>query len=683
MAKSRFRSNFDRLLALWIIRIFTSEPGRSKFIADSQYADSDIAKFLGLPCPIEDGKLTEIPRLMDRLSEMLEAASAGSLPARARANFLRLAETLKLDTTERMILEFFACMKTESPLVDSGRVIREAFSKEPSRVLAKVLGISRSEAAKALAPSGRLIKCGLLNYGSHSSRYGMLEIRSEDLAIELLRETYDPRKLLRLFGVVSPAPPLLGLGDYPHLQTGLDLLVPYLREVRASHKSGVNVLVHGPPGTGKSQLVRVLGKQLETPVFELATSDNDGDPLRAGARLSVLNLAQSYFHDSAVLLVFDEAEDIFKPSRSDRSMADSHKGWFNQILEQNRQPVFWISNSLEALDPAFSRRFDFVVEVPIPPKAQRKKILDAAVGDMVTPELVEKLADLDHLAPAVVGRARDVIATIRREIPDDRMDGAFSHVVGGILKAQRHPDPNLAVVKAVEPSLYDIEHLNTSADLRGIASNLRKDPSARLCLYGPPGTGKTSFGHWLAKELQQPLLLRKASDLLSPYVGMTEKNIARAFGRAKEEGAVLLIDEVDSFLRDRGQARHGWEVVQINEMLTQIESFPGILIASTNLIDQLDEASMRRFDIKLHFGYLLPEQAVRLFESHCRNLNLPPPTTSDMTLAYTLDCSAPGDFAAVARRHRFQAFRSAHDLLLAVMEEVGIRSRGVRTIGFH
>jgi transitional endoplasmic reticulum ATPase len=683
MSKKHFRTSFDRLLALWIVSIFTSDPGRSKFIVDSQYADSDIAKFLGLPYPIDEGNPVEITRAMDRLSGSLEAASAGSLPARAKANFLRLSETLKLTTNERMILEFFACMKTESPLIDTVRVIREAFSKEPSRVLAKVLGIPRTEAAKALAPTGRLIKCGLLKSSNHSARMGMLEICSEDLAIELLRETYDPRKLLRLFGVVSPAPPQLRLGDYPHLQTSLDLLIPYLTKIRRSRRSGVNVLVHGPPGTGKSQLVRVLGKHLDTPVFELATSDSDGDPLYASARLSVLNLAQSYFHDSPVLLVFDEAEDIFKPSRSNRSMADSHKGWFNQILEQNRQPVFWISNSLDDLDPAFSRRFDFVVEVPIPPKAQRRRILNETVGDMVSPAMVEKLAELDHLAPAVVGRARDVIATIRREIPKEKMDGAFSHLIGGILKAQKHPDPNLAAVKAVEPSLYDIGHLNTSTDLRGIASNLRKDPSARLCLYGPPGTGKTSFGHWLAKELGQPLHLQKASDLLRPYVGMTEQNIAKAFERAKEEGAVLLIDEVDSFLRDRGRVRHSWEVVQVNEMLTQIESFPGILVASTNLIDQLDEASMRRFDIKLHFGYLLPEQAVRLFESHCRNLNLPLPTTSDIALAYTLDCSAPGDFAAVARRHRFQPFRSAHDLLLAVQEEVGIRSRGVRTIGFH
>jgi SpoVK/Ycf46/Vps4 family AAA+-type ATPase len=418
-------------------------------------------------------------------------------------------------------------------------------------------------------------------------------------------------------------------------------------------------------------------------VFELDTADNDGDPLRAEGRLSVLNLAQTYFHDPAVLLVFDEAEDILTPSPMHRGMANSHKGWFNQMLEKNRQPVFWISNSIATLDPAFSRRFDFILEVPIPPKAQRGRILRESAGKLVSPGLIEQLAGIEHLAPAVITRARNVIQAIRREIPKDERDAALTHVIGGILKAQGHPDPAKANIQLVQPGLYDIDHLNTSADLSQIAANLRKSPSARLCLYGPPGTGKTSFGHWLANEIGQPLLLRKASDLLSPYVGVTEQKIARTFETAKEDGAVLLIDEVDSFLRDRTQTRHSWEVTQINEMLTQIESFPGILIASTNLIDQLDPASMRRFDIKLHFGYLLPDQASRLLVSYCHNLNLPQPTFADLELAATMDVSAPGDFAAVARQHRFQPFRDARALLLAVIAESELKANRSRRIGFQ
>ncbi len=313
----------------------------------------------------------------------------------------------------------------------------------------------------------------------------------------------------------------------------------------------------------------------------------------------------------------------------------------------------------------------------------RGRILRETAGTLVSPGLIEQLAGIEHLAPAVVTRARNVVHAIRREIPKGDHDAAFSHVIGGILKAQGHPDPAKANLQVVQPGLYDIAYFNTAADLPGIAANLRKNPSARLCLYGPPGTGKTSFGHWLAHEIGQPLHLQKASDLLSSYVGVTEQKIARTFERATQDGAVLLIDEVDSFLRDRTQTRHSWEVTQINEMLTQIESFPGILIASTNLITQLDPASMRRFDIKLHFGYLLPEQAGRLLVSYCRNLGLPQPTPADLRLATTLATSAPGDFAAIARQHRFQPFRNAHSLLMAVIAESELKVQSTRQIGFQ
>ena len=139
-------------------------------------------------------------------------------------------------------------------------------------------------------------------------------------------------------------------------------------------------------------------------------------------------------------------------------------------------------------------------------------------------------------------------------------------------------------------------------------------------------------------------------------------------------------------LRRRGGwpgSADAWEVTQINEMLTQIESFPGILIASTNLIDQLDPASMRRFNIKPHFGYLLPDQAARLLLSYCRNLDLPQPTSADLELATTMDVSAPGDFAAIARQHRFQPFRNANSLLLAVIAESDLKANRTRRIGFQ
>src|SRR5262249_49163191 len=146
----------------------------------------------------------------------------------------------------------------------------------------------------------------------------------------------------------------------------------------------------------------------------------------------------------------------------------------------------------------------------------------------------------------------------------------------------------------------------------------------RICLYGPPGTGKTAYGRHVAESLDRPLLVKRASDILSPYVGEAERNIARMFHEARLEGAVLLLDEADSLLRDRRGAVRAWEVTQVNEMLTQMEAFEGIFIASTNLIDSLDEAAMRRFDARVRLDYLAPGQAARMFMDLAQTLELDP-----------------------------------------------------------
>lgn len=87
-------------------------------------------------------------------------------------------------------------------------------------------------------------------------------------------------------------------------------------------------------------------------------------------------------------------------------------------------------------------------------------------------------------------------------------------------------------------------------------------------------------------------------------IGVAEKNMAKMFQDAANEGAVLLLDEADTFLQDRKGAQRSWEISAVNEMLTQMESFEGIFIASTNLMSSLDEAALRRFDLKMRFDYL-------------------------------------------------------------------------------
>lgn len=145
---------------------------------------------------------------------------------------------------------------------------------------------------------------------------------------------------------------------------------------------------------------------------------------------------------------------------------------------------------------------------------------------------------------------------------------------------------------------------------------------------------------------------------------------------------MLLLDEVDSFLQDRTRAQRSWEVTAVNEMLTQMEAYDGVFIASTNLMDGLDQAALRRFDLKVKFGYLRPAQVGDLFEAHCESLGLPAPDASSRAAVERLATLTPGDFAAVARQHRFRPVGSVSGLIAALEAECSLKKGSQRAVGF-
>lgn len=157
------------------------------------------------------------------------------------------------------------------------------------------------------------------------------------------------------------------------------------------------------------------------------------------------------------------------------------------------------------------------------------------------------------------------------------------------------------------------------------------------------------------------------------------------FKEATESRAVLLLDEADSFLRDRRSARQAWEVTQVNELLVQLESYDGLFIASTNLFESFDTAALRRFDLKIRFGYLRPEQAWLLFRATLRQAGQRvTQATRWQDKLGTLDSLTPGTFATVLRRQRLlQQPLTPQHLLDALAAEVRLVSHPIaRPIGF-
>jgi SpoVK/Ycf46/Vps4 family AAA+-type ATPase len=308
------------------------------------------------------------------------------------------------------------------------------------------------------------------------------------------------------------------------------------------------------------------------------------------------------------------------------------------------------------LDRAYLRRFDYVLEVSIPPRSIRAKILDRYLGDLtVSPAWKAMAAEHDGLTPAAVERAAKVTRTVMEAQPGLDADLVVGRVVENGLAALGGPRRSSTAPPAT--TTYRLEVLNTDRDLVAICAGLKRTGAGRLCLYGPPGTGKTGFGHHLAEVLDRPLLLKRASDLQSKWLGETEQNMARMFAEAAADNAVLLLDEADSFLQDRRGAERSWEVSQVNEMLTQMESFAGIFIASTNLMGKLDQAALRRFELKVKFGYLGRDQILAMYRDSLGLLALPPNPAAEGYVVGLTNLT-PGDFAAALRQARLSGART-------------------------
>jgi SpoVK/Ycf46/Vps4 family AAA+-type ATPase len=617
-------------------------------------------------------------RLRHRLSE--RRLGKASLPSPLAENIARLAGVIGLKPTECLILGFVALLHTQPALNEAGNTLEHLSTPAMHRAVSVALDIPEADVRAALGAKGGLIRCGLLRIDNDSEPLrGKFNQVSRGFFDKLCHQDLEPLDLLR--DTLAPsAPGHLALADYAHVEPGLETLRVFLRQSAATARQGVNVFLYGPPGTGKTQLAKTLAKDLGLKLFEVSQEDEDGDPIKGETRLQAFRAAQSILAGQRVMLMFDEAEDVFNNgSFSERSTAQRHKAWINRWLEENRVPTLWLSNSVSGIDAAFIRRFDVMFELPVPPKRVREGILREACGGLLDTAAIARVADSECLTPAVVTRAASVAALVRDELGQEKSAAAFESLVNGTLEAQGHRpikkhDPDRL------PEVYDPAFINTDADLARITEGLAAARCGRLCLYGPPGTGKTAFGRWLAERLERPLLVRRASDLLSMWVGGTEANIARTFRQAEQESALLLIDEVDSFLQDRRGAQRSWEITEVNEMLTQIESFPGVLIASTNLMDGLDQAALRRFDYKVRLDYLRSEQAAAMLERYCAHWGIVL-RASDAERLKAIRLT-PGDYAVIARRHRIAPYRDADAMIEDLRAEAALRQPADRRMGF-
>lgn len=678
--------SYEALIRLWILRLLVPLGASREFISSFGYSNDHLARYLGLPTTNEqfDMKVT-MTELRKQHAQAERRRNSAALPEILARNIARYSELMGWSQADETVIAFTVLMKTDPRLESACFSIENVTTAKLIDLLSGVFDIDRDAMRNSVMPKSGLCESGFIKVDMSTARdlVGKLEMLSDETSDRLRYVDGDPFELLR--DVIAPAAPAeLGLDDFAHVKSTLDVLQPYLARSIDGKARGVNVFIHGAPGTGKTQLALALAKELGCDLYEISSQNESGDGINGYGRLRALRAGQSMLRKRRAVILFDEAEDVFDGGWThlrEKGSARSQKAWMNHLLETNAAPVIWLSNNVECMDPAFLRRFDVVLEMPLLRGRQRERLLDEACGDLIDARTRNRLVEARGLAPAVVRRAARVVRTIQDVLPANRTSAVLEQLIESTLEAQGHGGLTTGEAAAL-PSSYDPRHIAADVDLAQVSAGIVQAKTGRICLYGPPGTGKTAFGRWLATQLDVPLHAKRVSDIVSPYVGQTERNLARVFREAELDGAVLLLDEVDSFLQDRTRAQRSWEVTAVNEMLTQMEAYAGVFIASTNLMDGLDQAALRRFDLKVKFGYLRPAQAWDLFEVHCASLGLPAPEASARAAVERLTTLTPGDFAAVARQHRFRPVDSASALIAALEAECSIKKDSRKAVGF-
>ena len=684
----------EPIVVLWIFRMMVPAGAHREFICPHGFSNDTVAEVLGLGRWTEGHPGTFKPNAVrTMLRQRHTAAERDFGDARVSAclsdNVHRLADLVGLSDTDCRILEFVVLLRTERLLAVAAECLGACTSRKLFQTLSVLLELPVHDIRASLDTQSVLTRSGLLSVNRSQHDFGdaslitKLVLLSENFADHISTVESDPVSMLR--DTVTPgAPPHLAIDDYAHMNKALAILRPYLMHAVAAGRKGVNVFLHGDPGTGKTQLAKVLARELGCELFEVASEDESGNAVEGEQRLRAYRAAQCFLGQRRAIILFDEMEDAFHDGDSyfgRPSTAQKRKAWVNRTLEDNAVPTIWLSNSAHDLDPAFVRRFDMVFQLPVPPKKQRERIIREACAGMLDASSVARIAESASLTPAVVARATSVVRTIHDNLGDTGAAEAIELLIGNTLETQGHPPLRRQGPNRLE-DVCNPAVIQADADLIQIAAGLVRSRSGRLCLYGPPGTGKTAFGRWLAEQMDAPLQVERASDLMSMWVGENERNIARAFKQAEQQGALLLIDEVDGFLQDRRGAHSGWEVSQVNEMLTQMESFNGVFIASTNLMADLDQAALRRFDLKVKFDFLQRAQGRDLFRKHCARLALPPPTPAQEARLGHLHQLTPGDFGAVVRQGRFRPIVDVNALLSALEGECAVKNGAKAAMGF-